>query len=941
MSRLAIAACCTLLLSLGGSDCAEPDGEDVRFFENKVRPLLAQHCYECHSERENKRKGGLLLDRREGWALGGDSGPAVTPGDPGKSLLIESVHYENEDLEMPPEGRLSEAEISTLEEWIRRGAVDPRDEPAAMPEDHGVGIDIEKGKAFWSFQPRQTSGARSIDEVHLKGLETRGFTRGPLASPEVRLRRLYYDLIGLPPSLEDQDAFRADPSQAVWEKTVDRLLASPSFGERWGRHWLDIVRYSDSSGGGRAIPFPDAWRFRDYVIRAFESDKPLDHLIREHLAGDLLPANDDGERMDQVISTGFLVLGPNNYENQDKDLLDLEIADEQIDTMGRAFLGMTISCARCHDHKFDPIPTRDYYGLAGIFLSTQSVKHSNVSAWHRTPLPPTPEQEKALANFAARKAPLNKKVQAITAKLKALGAAKGGDALRGVDPKSLPGIIVDDVDAEKKGDWKNSTFLAAYVGKGYIHDRNEEKGRRSVTFRAVLPKPGRYELRLSYNVDGSRASSVPATVTHQNGSETVQLNERLRPEHGGLFSSIGSWEFGGEVVVEIGTSESNGFVIVDALQILPAADSSDTTFSEEKFLQPSPIDQITKLRKALEAAEKERKALKAPDLPQAMSVADSEEPGDTTIRVRGMAGQHGDEVPRGFLQVTMRADPGRPTSAPAMTGSGRLELAEWVTSEDNPLTARVMANRVWLHLLGRGVVSSPDNFGTTGAAPSDPMLLDHLANRLVAGGWSSKSLIREIVLSEVYQLDAEHRDEAAAGVDPENEMLWRGRRRALDAEAIRDTMLLLGGTLDHSRGGPSLPPGFKSEFGHQFKTKRRSVYVPIFRNRMLEIFQTFDFANPNFTVGQRSDSTIPTQSLFLSNSPFVHDQSEGAAARLRELGIHDLREGARRAFREVLAREPSSAELNESILFLQASGDGDWSALYRALYASVDFRYLR
>ena len=359
---------------------AEISEPDLRFFENRIRPILVEHCYECHSEEAGKSKGGLWLDRRAGWLEGGDSGPAAKPHDVDGSLLIESVRYADPDLEMPPHGKLSPSQIADLEAWVAKGLPDPRGNALDAGED---AFDLEKRKEYWSYQPRKTAfGERkSIDDFINTGLAGQGLAPLPPTSPESLLRRAKVDLTGLIPDPQEIESFVANPVQDNYEAFIDGWLDTHAFGERWGRHWLDIVRYADSSGGGRALPFPNAWRLRDYVIDSFADDRPLDELIRAHVAGDLLPLDDPAERVENLIATGFLVMGPINYENQNKDELEFDIIDEQIDTLGRAFMGQTIGCARCHDHKFDPIPTSDYYAMAGIFKSTDVLTHRTDSAY--------------------------------------------------------------------------------------------------------------------------------------------------------------------------------------------------------------------------------------------------------------------------------------------------------------------------------------------------------------------------------------------------------------------------------------------------------------------------------------------------------------------------------------------------------------------------------
>lgn len=908
--------------------------DDLAFFEKRIRPALVTHCYECHSEETDKRKGGLWLDRKAGWETGGDSGPAAIPGDVDGSLLIETIRYHEPDLEMPPEGKMPDNVIADFEEWVRRGLPDPRTERAMQLKPDGMSL--EEGREFWSFRPRQTefAGLESIDDFIDAKLVEAGLEPEGAATPLQRLRRARIDLTGLPPTLAEQEEFSKDTSPEKWAEMIDRWLADPGFGETWGRHWLDLVRYADSSGGGRAMPLPDAWRFRDYVIDSFREDKPLDELITAHIAGDHLPWDDLGERSKNLTATGFLVLGPHNYENQNKEELNLEIVDEQLDTISRAFLGLSFGCARCHDHKFDPVPTHDYYAMAGIFLSTQFVTHANVSKWHTEPIPPTEEARAALAAYEKATTQNNAEVERLKKELAELGVGTGGRK-GSVSPASLKGIVIDDTSAVLEGEWQTSTSNPRWVGAHYIHDRNEQGGEKSARFETRIDTAGTYELRISWSSGDNRSTRVPVEVVTKAKSETHSVNQRVLPSIDDLMERLGRYELekGETVSVTIrNKAGERGVVIADSVQWVredSAAPKVDDPELEKK---------IETLRKQLSKAEAEQKRLKkeAPDAPRAMSVVDASEDkiGPTAIRIRGVEANHGEIAPRGVLEVASF----RPVDIPE-NASGRLEYAQWIADDRNPLTARVLANRIWLKLMGAGLVRSVDNFGVTGEAPTHPELLDFLANRLVANGWSTKALVREIMMSDVYSRATRAEQGSMVEADPENKLYWRAHLRPLSAEALRDSMLSLSGDLDEAGGGPSLPPGFKSEFGYEFTTKRRSVYVPVFRNSGHELLSVFDFANPNFAVGKRSRSTLPTQALYLTNNPVVHKRATKAAEKIVKKAETD-KERLHLMFRKTLGRAPSASETALADTFLEGSGH-DWPALQRALFASVDFRFLR
>ncbi|MEM9015892.1 MAG: DUF1553 domain-containing protein, partial [Verrucomicrobiota bacterium] len=664
-------------------------------------------------------------------------------------------------------------------------------------------------------------------------------------------------------------------------------------------------------------------------------------LIRLHLAGDLLPWEDLEERQKNLTATGFLVLGPHNYENQNKAELDFEIVDEQLDTLGKAFMGQTLGCARCHDHKFDPVPTKDYYAMAGIFLSTHSVKHSNVSKWHEEPIPPTEEAKRIVEEHADASAKLEKEVKGLKDKLAAMGVGAGGME-KSVSAGALPGIVIDDSEAKWIGEWERSTHSGRWIDDGYLHDMNSSVADKSMRYEATIAEAGRYELRVSYSTGPNRNTGVCYEVATASGEASFTVNQRLAPEHDALFETLGEFDLGeGEIAVVTLRNGGNkdGHVIADAVQWLPV--------SERKPVEGTLAKETVELKKRLDRSEKELKKLSkdAPKMPRAMSVIDkpAEEIADVELRIRGVESNRGEKVPRGFLEVAS-------WEAPKLPGkqSGRLEFANWLVDDRHPLTARVLANRIWLKLMGEGLVRTPDNFGVTGEEPTHPDLLDFLAGRLIDSGWSTKALVREIMLSEVYQRSTGDATSEMEEVDPENKLYAKAHLRPVPVEALRDKILTLSGKLDEERGGPSLPKGFRSEFGHEFKTMRRSVYVPVFRNSGYEMFGVFDFANPNFSVGKRSRSTIPTQALFLTNSEFVHARSEEAANRILSLELASDEERVISLFRESIGRHPSLTERSLAIEFLRESGDTAdedapkaWASLQRALFGSIDFRYLR
>ncbi len=767
----------------------EKTAAGLAFFEAKIRPVLVEKCYLCHSSNADKLKAGLHLDSRGGILHGGDSGPAAVPGNPADSLIIQALHYDG--YEMPPKGQLPSSVIADFERWIEIGMPDPRDrvEPAEK-----ASINIEEGRKFWSFQPLAKVAPPAVKDAAWPRSWSDRFLLAKLVANDLApaadtdratwLRRVTFDLVGLPPSLDEIDEFVADTLPDAEERVVDRLLESPQFGERWGRHWLDVARFAESSGGGRSLMFNDAWRYRDYVIQSVDEDKPFDKFVVEQIAGDLLSANSQAEQTEHFIATAYLMLGAHNYEEQDKRQLEMDVADEQIDTVGRGLLGMTVACARCHDHKFDPIPTTDYYALAGIFRDTKMLVHDNVSTWTTHNLPMNDAETEALRQYESAVADVKQKLA---------GAKKTA---------------------------------------------------------------------------------------------------------------------GGKKTKEVSI-----------------------------------------LEKKLAALQK-----KAPERPTAMAVEEADKIEDCQICIRGSIQHRGPSVPRGVLQV---ATVGSPSKFPR-DASGRRELAEWIVSPQNPLTARVYVNRVWYYLFGSGLVRTLDNFGTTGETPSHPELLDFLAARFMDEGWSTKRLVRELVLSRAYRMSTAENAKAAAA-DPENRLLWRMNRKRLDAESLRDAMLSINGRLDLTVGGPNIvrrgadekaSAASVTEYGYVFNDVRRSVYTPAFRNRMHELFEVFDFANQNSSVMKRNVTTVAPQALLMLNGTFVMSQARAAAEQALSSADASDAELIEQAFRQTLGRPPTDEErtIAQAAVAPEAdrseSRDTDearlakWERLYQALFGCIDFRYL-
>ena len=937
------------------SDSTASDLKSQELFEKHIRPTLIEHCERCHGQ--EKQQGGLRLDVKEGWEIGGDSGPAIVAGEM-DSLLLEAIRYEG-GMNMPPKGKLPDSTIKAIENWIQLGAFDPR-----LHSGKNSTFEDKKTKqvdrSFWSFQPvtrpdfptpliAEDWATSKIDHFILTELNKNELEPAPIADRETLIRRLHYDLTGLPPSVDDITAFVNDTDTNAWEKLVDRLLDQPAFGERWGRHWLDVVRFAESSGGGRTLLFPDAWRYRDYVIEAFNRDTPYDQFIIEQIAGDLMSSEDHLERQRQLIATGFLLLGPTNYEMQDKDILEMDVVDEQLDTIGKSMMGMTIGCARCHDHKFDPIPTADYYALAGILKSTHSLIHSNVSTWNKVDLPLDENQEALIAEQQSELAKLEEHLKSTQNRLNNLQGNSRKPKQISID--SINAIVLDDVNANRTGSWIESTSISGYVGQQYIHDENMGLGEKSVTFEDAGDAIGSYRLYISHTPGSNRCSKVAVKIHHVDGETNVMINQRPPGPIHDSFTELGIFTFSAETPAKITIANQtgqDGVVIADSIVLAPSTQTLDQTFPTFALTRsPAQQQEIESLKSQLTEIEQAIKSHKAAAItrPVAMAVSEGQTLGDIEIAIRGVISQKGERVHRDVLSAAKW----EPFQELDESRSGRLELAQWIADPQNPLTARVMANRIWYWMMGRGLVRSLDNFGSTGTKPSHPELLDHLANRFIEENWSIKSLIKTIALSSTYRQASSATKRSTA--DPDNQLYHRANRKRLRAEDIRDTLLKIGNTLDPACGGPSIKAGTKIEYDYQFESRRRSVYLPVFRNTLPEVFEVFDFADPNIQQGQRNESTVASQALWMMNHPLILDQTRNAAKALLSLEL-TTEKRIELAFLQTLGRFPS--KLEEEIMEQLAESINDtemgtppneqeldqWTMVYQTLCQSVDFLYV-
>ncbi|MGN6545517.1 MAG: PSD1 and planctomycete cytochrome C domain-containing protein [Aureliella sp.] len=832
------------------ADKPTDDAAGVEFFEKQVRPLLVQHCYECHAGSEES--GGLLVDAREHLLAGGDSGPAIVPGKPDKSLLIEAVSYKNQDLQMPPQSRLSDAEIATLTEWIERGAPDPRQAaaPAAAPV---KGMSLEDGRQFWAFQPvadptlpevqRKEWVQTPIDAFILAKLEESGLVPAPPADKRTLLRRVYLDMIGLPPTPAEVDAFLADPSPSAFAQVIERLLQSPHYGVRWGRHWLDVARYADSNGLDENLAYGTAWRYRDYVVDAFNHDKPFNRFLVEQVAGDLLP---DANR-ETHIATGFMLLGAKVLAEPDREKLLMDTIDEQVDTLGKAFLGMTFGCARCHDHKFDPISQADYYALAAIFKSSKTFGDTNTGAikhWNEYVFA-TPEEREQL-----------KKIDAAIAEKQKVANTYKNNAIAKVRDEAREKAAAY-LEAAAQFDTDTSLVEVARIAEPLgLHPRILHNCRRHLAFHtedAFFAKW--HELVQSGRTDEIAAHYEPLLATAREWAETKKKDAKAKPP-----------EDANVVAAHAALFDNSGFISVPAKAAFALDEATLTEYNR-----------LAEEARLLESF--------APDLSSAMSIGEGTVLASLPIHFRGSHRNLGQPVSRGFPKV-MQTSPVE--SIWPRHQSGRLELANWLASTQHPLTARVYVNRIWRWHFGAGIVSSTENFGVLGDRPSHPELLDWLARNFMETGWSTKELHRLILNSSVYQMATVHPGSEHSGeIDPENRLLWRFRPQRLDAEQVRDSILFVSGRLDETLGGKTVPLRNRQfVFDHtsidhtKYDSLRRALYLPVIRNNVYTLFEQFDFPDPTMPTGSRNATTVAPQALLLMNSDLVMDSADALAKQL-------------------------------------------------------------
>ncbi|MEE2639836.1 MAG: DUF1553 domain-containing protein, partial [Planctomycetota bacterium] len=773
------------------------------WFEKKIRPLLVNRCYSCHSRQKGKAEGDLVLDSRDGWQKGGQEGPSIIPGDPDASPLIRAIRYTDSNLEMPPDKKLSAEEIRILEQWVAAGAHDPRDHSAHAALENPA--DPVRGRSHWAFRPlhRQVppktgSGwSRSpADSFILAELEKHQLQPSPAADRRTLIKRLSIVLTGIYPSRKRIVEFERDDSPDATERLVDEMLANPGWGEHWGRHWLDLARYADSNGLDENFLFREAWRYRNWVIERWNEDLPLDRFTEQQLAGDLLPFDSVQQRDRQRIGAGFLVLGPKVLLGVNGELQKMDVADELIDTVGKTFLGQTLGCARCHDHKFDPVPTRDYYALAGIFTSTEVMQQRHM-----------------------------------------LGQQRRMERLFGIGPEE---------------NRINDAYEKYWRERGKLKQQLDQARQAVAELKKKNARPKEIFEKLGKALD-SRIGKMLESVPEDGENQLAQMID-----------------FQQQRVKEL----------------------------NRQYTQPPPIPE------------------------RAMVPVDKSSPMDEAIRLSGQFNRKGETVPRGFLQVLSRGQVPLPVGS-----SGRLELAHWLTDTKRGaghLTARVMANRIWHHLFGQGLVSTPDNFGRTGQVPTHPELLDYLAQSLIDSNWSVKELVRELVQTATFQQSSQH-SPAGQRIDPDNRLLWRANRRRLSPESFRDSLLATAEELDRRPLESSV--GYLGDqataVGANTNRRRtdfpnRSVYLPVIRNDLPEIFEAFDFTDAHRTTGARPHTTMATTGLFLLNDGLMQKTSEALARRvLAEAGPTDP-EIATEILKRILLAEPDQREVNRMVAYVRA-----------------------
>jgi hypothetical protein len=1080
-----------LVVLSGGVASSAQSGPDDEFFEKKIRPVLVDRCSSCHSATAPKLKGGLRLDSLEEALKGGDTGPAFVPGKPEKSLLVEAVSYKNVDFKMPPKGRLPADQIADLTEWVRRGAPWPKSAADAGPA-KVTAFDLARRKAdHWCWQPLRPTEPpevknaaavrRPLDRYLIAALEAKGLEPAPPADPRTLIRRLSFDLVGLPPSPADVEAFEADPSDAAYEKLVDRLLASPQYGETWGRHWLDLMRYAETRGHEYDYTLPNAHQYRNYVIRAFNADVPYSQLVLEHVAGDLLPEprlNPAAHFNESVIATGWWYLGEWVHSPVDTRIDEMDRVSNQLEVFGKAFLGLTVSCARCHDHKFDAISQKDFYALAGFLKS---------SNYRQVRFDTLEDEKRAARELAALRETRERPALDAALRRAAAGLDRIADYLDaardavhlcpGCKEDRTPGKVAAIAEARKleparleawvdhlvkvAGDPGDLLHAFAAVAKGETaadvlaresaRDAKAARALERVVVIADFTKPGPAEWTQN-GVAWSRLNAGDAVwgtdalsgILSTGSLRPDPLWQVLRPAPGTQEeSSHRSWIDAGRmartatftitrpVLYSLVRGAGHAFVEMDSHRQVngPLHASTIAIWKDRglhwvaqdmhRYVSPDPskplhrahveygpdspdfevlmlvqgdsapgnpldrpeaavLDALRDATSPLALADSTARILAAspdwllrhPELTGAASpeLADyaaararivARVPAESRLAPSIMAGPTSDEylLIRGNGATPKESVPHRFLEAFGGGGGDRLDLARRMTDPRiTPLVPRVMANRVWHHLFGRGLVPTVDDFGKMGLPPTQADLLDHLALRFLDGGGSVKALIREIVLSSAYRRSSIPSTRALE-VDPGNALLQHREPRRLAAEALRDAMLAVSGRLNLEPSDRPIPirlDGFQDGRGRPADgpvdgAGRRSVYLAVHRNFLSSMLLAFDFPQPFSAIGRRSVSNVPAQALILRNNPFVHEMATAWAARVAS-AAGPAEQKIDGMFRAAFARPAEPAEITgaldllKDVAALKGAAPGSpevWKELAHALLQAKEFLFIR
>ncbi len=908
------------------------DPASLEHFEKKIRPLLAEKCQMCHNPQ--LKSGGIDLSSGEGFLRARNQAALISTVDPPASRLLAILSY-SARVKMPPTGKLADEELAAVRDWVERGAHWPgvarRD--ALMADGQNVGFTDEQ-RAYWAFQPvtrprppnAGDSADTAIDRFVLDQLRAAGLERAEPADKLTWLRRATFDLTGLPPTPDEARSFLEDVTPLAFERVVDRLLASPRYGERWGRHWLDVARYADSTGNDEDHRYPYAWRYRDYVVDSFNSDLPYDSFVREQIAGDLLPAPEPGAvNRRGIIATGFLALGPKAVAQQDKRRMLYDVYDEQIEVVSKAMLGLTVACARCHDHKFDPILTRDYYSLAGIFASTRSFRdpEAHVSSLLYKPLVPEAEYEQYRSE---QRVITNKRIEL--------------DNLADIE-------IEDYVDA-------NAHRVADYMLAAREAYEDGSDAAKLAASRGLDERQLGKWIEYLQPADTPRAqlSGWREAMPAERGAVAASYQGRFETTLEEWHHTIRTWRASAIELIRTGTMPPRPKPRFQAGRDRFFFDVYQAKGGPFRF-EGADRDAILKAETVatIDALKAEVAGLKAraiPEPPMANAVEEGTQV-DQRVFVRGDHTVLGDPAPKVF-PVILAGDGQQPVTG----ASGRLELAEWIASPDNPLTARVMVNRIWQKHFGEGIVRTPNNFGKLGERPTHPGLLDWLASEFVRGGWSVKRVHREIMLSGAYRM-ASAKSAAASQTDAGNRRLSHFNRRRLDVEELRDGMLAIDGSLDLGMGG-TLQSGFGTD-GENSNSRlsvdpttvpRRMVYVPLRRANLPTLLNLFDFGDAVTSTGRRPVTNVAPQALFMMNSGFVAERARNLAQDLLAAEGWADTERARRAHLAVLSRRAGPAEVDAAISYVSgyadrfpdASRQDAWQSYCRVLLASNEFMYL-